>query len=224
MMELLLAACSFVRKRPVRRPSGVEVKLAFHLCFSGRTVFQQGLEPPALNCLNRRSVQTVTQYPENLDVSQTSISSECRPKHDGTPYIRPLGFFRVLRTWCVQRIYRCPANPAPPSRRVPVIQGMERSMLLRQQSEWKDCRYADGYRRNAFTIAELHVSTLHPISCRTADAIRHLSNFVNSFLCCRITFSHKNAQLFHKVGAVTVRTKLSGEPRLASAARYLFSS
>jgi hypothetical protein len=53
---------------------------------------------------------------------------------------------------------------------------------------------------------------------------RHLSNFVNSFLCCRITFSHKNAQLFHKVGAVTVRTKLSGEPRLASAARYLFSS
>ena len=56
------------------------------------------------------------------------------------------------------------------------------------------------------------------------DEIRHLSNFVNSFLCRRIKFSHKNAQLFHKVGAVTVRRKLSGEPRLASAARYLFSS
>jgi len=55
-------------------------------------------------------------------------------------------------------------------------------------------------------------------------ANRHLSNFVNSFLCRRIKFSHKNPQLFHKVAAVTVRTELSGEPRLASAARYLFSS
>jgi hypothetical protein len=53
---------------------------------------------------------------------------------------------------------------------------------------------------------------------------RHLSDFVNSFLCRRIKFSHKNPQLFHKVAAVTVRTELSGEPRLASAARYLFSS
>ena len=57
-----------------------------------------------------------------------------------------------------------------------------------------------------------------------ANVIRHLSNCANSFLCCRIKFSHKNAQLFHKVAAVTVRTELSGEPRLASAARYLFSS
>jgi hypothetical protein len=55
-------------------------------------------------------------------------------------------------------------------------------------------------------------------------ATRHLSSFVNSFLCRRIKFSHKNPQLFHKVAAVTVRTELSGEPRLASAARYLFSS
>jgi len=55
-------------------------------------------------------------------------------------------------------------------------------------------------------------------------ATRHLSSFVNSFLCRRIKFSHKNPQLFHKVAAVTVRTELSGEPRLVSAARYLFSS
>ena len=46
----------------------------------------------------------------------------------------------------------------------------------------------------------------------------------HKFLGCRFTFSHKNPQLFHKVAAVTVRTELSGEPRLASAARYLFSS
>ena len=54
--------------------------------------------------------------------------------------------------------------------------------------------------------------------------IRHLSNVVNKFLGCRFTFSHKNPQLFQKMAAVTVRTELSGEPRLASAARYLFSS
>ena len=50
---------------------------------------------------------------------------------------------------------------------------------------------------------------------------RHLSNFVNSFLCRRIKFSHKNPQLFHKVAVVTVRTELSGEPRLGQCRQIL---
>src|ERR1700732_5175950 len=52
-----------------------------------------------------------------------------------------------------------------------------------------------------------NVRALH--ACFPRDtAVLVLSNFVNSFLCRRIKFSHKNPQLFHKLAAVTVRTEL----------------
>ena len=52
---------------------------------------------------------------------------------------------------------------------------------------------------------------------------RHLSKFVNSFLSALTMPSTENPQRFHNVFPIATRP-LSGEPCLASAARYVFSS
>src|SRR5215813_3774722 len=57
------------------------------------------------------------------------------------------------------------------------------------------------------------------------DETRHLSKYVKQFFTISISAFTYDPQQFHTVVAVAARrTEFSGEPRLANAVKYLFSS